>query len=143
MFKLVTGNNDRNKPVSERLYDPNRPNAERLVKIAKRLVSIVKKLDTTRPVTAALAFPELSNITGLADCLDVVGYNYKEHLYEEDHKRYPGRIIFGAENTKGLKEWEYVVKNDFISGQFLWTGVDFLGKHRAGHAMALKPDFWI
>ncbi|NLM11188.1 MAG: DUF4982 domain-containing protein [Clostridiaceae bacterium] len=128
MFKLVTGNNDRNKPVSERLYDPNRPNAERLVKIAKRLVSIVKKLDTTRPVTAALAFPELSNITGLADCLDVVGYNYKEHLYEEDHKRYPGRIIFGAENTKGLKEWEYVVKNDFISGQFLWTGVDFLGE---------------
>ncbi|NLX76147.1 MAG: DUF4982 domain-containing protein [Clostridiaceae bacterium] len=128
LFKLVEGNNDKNKPVNERLYDPNRPNAERLVKIAKRLVSIVKKLDLTRPVTAALAFPELSNVTGLADCLDVVGYNYKEHLYDEDHKKYPGKIIYGAENSKGLEEWEYVVGNDFISGQFLWTGVDFLGE---------------
>lgn len=128
MFKMVTGNNDKNKPLSERLYDPNRPNAERLVEIAKRLAAIVKKLDATRPVTAALAFPELSNITGLADCLDVVGYNYKEHLYEEDHRKYPGKIILGTENTKGLKEWEYVIRNDFISGQFLWTGIDFLGE---------------
>lgn len=128
MFKMVTGNNDKNKPLSERLYDPNRPNAERLVEIAKRLAAIVKKLDATRPVTAALAFPELSNITGLADCLEVVGYNYKEHLYEEDHRKYPGKIILGTENTKGLKEWEYVIRNDFISGQFLWTGIDFLGE---------------
>lgn len=128
IIKLAEGNNDSNKPASERIYDPNRPNAERLVTIAKRLKAIVKKLDKTRPVTAALAFPELSNITGLADCLDVVGYNYKEHLYEEDHKKYPEKIILGTENTKGLKEWEAVVKNDFISGQFLWTGVDFLGE---------------
>jgi len=127
-FKMVTGNNDKNKPERERMYDPNRPNAERLVVIAKRLVSIVKKHDRTRPVTAALALPELSNLTGLADCLDVVGYNYKEHLYEEDHKKYPGKIILGTENTKGLKEWEAVVRNEFISGQFLWTGVDFLGE---------------
>lgn len=128
IFKVVTGNNDKNKPINERLYDANRPNAERLVKIAKRLTDIVKKLDDTRPVTLALAFPELSNITGLADCVDVVGYNYKEHLYEEDHKKYPDKIILGTENTKGLKEWEAVVKNDFISGQFLWTGIDFLGE---------------
>jgi len=128
LFKSATGNNDHNKPVSERLYDPNRPNAERLVEIAKKLTAIVKKYDTTRPVTAALAFPELSNITGLADCLDVVGYNYKEHLYEEDHRKYSGKIILGTENTKGLEEWEAVVENDFISGQFLWTGIDFLGE---------------
>ncbi|AGI38337.1 beta-galactosidase [Thermoclostridium stercorarium subsp. stercorarium DSM 8532] len=128
MFKMVTGNNDQNKPVSERLYDPNKPNAEHLVKIAKKLVSIVKKFDKTRPVTAALAFPELSNLTGLADCLDVVGYNYKEHLYREDHRKYPEKIILGTENTKGLEEWKAVVENEFISGQFLWTGIDFLGE---------------
>jgi beta-galactosidase len=96
----------------------------------KRLVSIVKRYDITRPVTAALALPELSNITGLADCLDVVGYNYKEHLYEEDHKRWPNRVLLGSENGKELNQWLAVKNNDFISGQFLWTGIDFLGETR-------------
>ncbi len=129
-FKIMTGNNDANKPVAERIYDANRPNAERLVPIAKKLVSIVKKYDLTRPVTAALALPELSNITGLADCLDVVGYNYKEHLYDADHKRYPERVLFGSENGKELDQWLAVKDNDYISGQFLWTGIDFLGETR-------------
>lgn len=127
LFKTATGNNDKNKPITERIYDPNRPNAERLVTIARKLASIVKKLDA-RPVTAALALPELSNITGLSACLDVVGYNYKEELYETDHQKYPGMVILGTENTKGLKEWQTVMEHEFISGQFLWTGIDFLGE---------------
>lgn len=127
-FKTTTGNNDANKPAAERQYDPNKPNAERLVTIAKKLVSIVKKHDQTRPVTAALAFPELSNLTGYADCLDVVGYNYKEHLYEEDHKRYPDRILLGSENGKELEQWLAVKDKEYISAQFLWTGIDFLGE---------------
>ena len=130
LFQNVTGNNDANKPASERIYDANKPNAERLVPIAKRLVSIVKRYDLTRPVTAALALPELSNITGLADCLDVVGYNYKEHLYKEDHKRWPNRVLLGSENGKELSQWLAAKNNDFISGQFLWTGIDFLGETR-------------
>lgn len=128
LFQTVTGNNDKNKPVTERIFDPNRPNAERLVTIAKELASIVKGFDATRPVTAALAFPELSNITGLSDCVDIVGYNYKEDLYEADHQKYPGKVILGTENNKGLKEWNAVVDHEFISGQFLWTGIDFLGE---------------
>lgn len=128
LFQTVTGNNDRNKPASERVFDPNRPNAERLVTVARKLASIVIRNDRTRPVTAALAFPELSNITGLSGCLDVVGYNYKENLYEADHQKYPGKVIMGAENTKGLKEWNAVLNHPFISGQFLWTGIDFLGE---------------
>lgn len=128
LFQTMTGNNDANKPAAERIYDPNKPNSERLATIAKELVSIVKKHDLTRPVTAALAFPELSNITGYADCLDVVGYNYKEHLYEEDHKNYPNRILMGSENGKELHQWLAVEKNQYISGQFLWTGIDYLGE---------------
>lgn len=127
-FETMTGNNDANKPAAERIYDPNKPNAERIVTIAKELVSIVKNYDLTRPVTAALAFPELSNFTGYADCLDVVGYNYKEHLYEKDHKKYPSKILMGSENGKGLDQWLAVEKNEYISGQFLWTGIDFLGE---------------
>jgi beta-galactosidase/beta-glucuronidase len=85
LFDSMTGNNDANKPEAERIYDPNRPNAERLVTVSGRLSAIVKRHDCTRPVTAALAFPELSNKTGFADTLEVVGYNYKEQLYEADH----------------------------------------------------------
>ncbi len=105
--------------------DPHPPNAEALVPMAKRLVAIVKSLDTSRPVTAALASPETALF---ADCLDVVGYNYHEDLYEKDHFEYPGRVIYGSENGKGLKAWLAVENNDFVAGLHLWTGIDFLGE---------------
>src|SRR5699024_6512648 len=127
-FQEMTGNNDKNKPDEERRYDPNKPNAERLVAISEKLVGYVKEIDNTRPVSAALAFPELSNLTGLADTLDIVRYNYKEHLYEEDHETYPNRVIYGSENGHSLDNWLDVINNPYISGQFLWTGIDFLGE---------------
>ena len=54
---------------------------------AKKLVAAVKELDTTRPVTAALANIKMSNAAGVPEILDVVGYNYQEKFYEEDHKK--------------------------------------------------------
>jgi len=105
--------------------DPHPPNARVLVPIAKRLVAIVKSLDTSRPVTAGLASPETCLF---ADCLDVVGYNYHEDLYDKDHARYPGRAIYGSENGKGLRSWLAVENNDSIAGLHLWTGIDFLGE---------------
>lgn len=127
-FQIASGNNDKNKPAAERVYNPNRPHANRLVTISKKLVEIAKKYDKTRPITAALAFPELSNITTLSDTLEVVGYNYRENMYLDDHKKYPNRIILGSENGHGAKEWKAVRDNDFIASQFLWTGIDFLGE---------------
>ncbi|MBM7675702.1 glycoside hydrolase family 2 TIM barrel-domain containing protein [Gracilibacillus alcaliphilus] len=140
-FKTMTGNNDANKPAAERQYDPNKPNAERLATIAERLVRYVKECDTTRPVTAAIAFPELSNRTGYTDTLDVVGYNYKEHLYEEDHKKYPDRVTYGSENSSSLEDWLIVKHNDYICGQFIWTGVDFLGEAQGWPIRASQAGF--
>ena len=128
LFISMTGNNDANKPAAERMYDPHKPNAERLAEVSERLVKIVKKIDVTRPVTAAIAFPELSNQIGYTDTLDVIGYNYKEHLYMEDHVRYPKRALFGSENGPGLDKWQVVIDNDYIAGQFVWTGIDYLGE---------------
>lgn len=130
LFSSMTGNNDKNKPSSERRYNPSRPNAERLPVIASRLVKIVKKSDTTRPVTAAVAFPELSTRIGYVDDLDVIGYNYKEHLYAEDHRRFPDKPLLGSENNHSYAAWKAVTDNDYISGQFLWTGIDYLGECR-------------
>ena len=128
LFETMTGNNDANKPAAERQFDKNKPNAERLVTIARRLTEIVKEEDTTRPVTLAAAFPELSSRLGLLEVLDVVGYNYKEHLYEEDHKRFPSMPLLGSENNHHYQAWKIVEDCDYISGQFLWTGIDYLGE---------------
>ena len=60
--------------------------------------------------------------------LDAAGYNYKEQFYEEDHAKYPGRVIYGSENGHSIEAWRAVSDHDYICGQFLWTGVDFLGE---------------
>lgn len=130
LFDELTGNNDANKPAAERLYDPNRPDVRRLTPLASRLAAIVRRADPTRPVTLAAALPELSSLTGFLDDIDLIGYNYKEHLYEDDHRRFPHTPFVGSENGHRYADWMAVVRNDFVAGQFLWTGIDYLGEAR-------------
>ena len=111
-----------------RAFLEDHPRAERLGEIAKELVAAVKEADSSRPVTAALAGAVMSNYTDYPFVLDIVGYNYTETKYDSDHKLYPQRILYGSENRHDLEAW-YAVKNkEFISGQFLWTGIDYLGE---------------
>ncbi len=128
LFREMTGNNDANKPKAERMYNPDKPNAERLTVLAKRLVEIAKKEDPTRPITIAAAFPELSSRIGFTELFDIVGYNYKEEFYEEDHKRFPDKPLYGSENGHAYDKWKAVRDNEYIFGQFLWTGIDFMGE---------------
>lgn len=128
LFEQMTGNNDAHKPETERLYDPSRPDIRRLTTIANRLATIVRRADPSRPVTLAAAFPELSSRTGLLDPLDLVGYNYKEHLYGADHRRFPDKPFLGSENGHGYQQWRAVLDQEFVAGQFLWTGIDYLGE---------------
>ena len=115
-------------PVLGNEYHPGNPPAENLVTLARPLVAAVKALDRTRPVTAALATVAMSDAVGLPQILDVVGYNYQENRYAEDHKKYPSRVIYGSENGHPYDAWLAVRDNDYISGQFLWTGIDYLGE---------------
>jgi hypothetical protein len=159
MFEAMTGNNDANKSAKQRAYDPNRPDARRLATISRRLAAIVRDKDPTRPVTVGAAFPELSRYTGFLEPLDLVGYNYKEHLYPADHQKFPAQPIVGSENGHGYPEWRAVVDNPYISGQYLWTGIDYLGEtdrwphhgSRAGlltvagflkHSAQLRRSWW-
>ena len=109
-------------------FEQWRPQAYQLTEIASNLYDYVKEMDSTRPVTAALANISLSNKIGYAEVLDVVGYNYQEQYYEEDHKQFPDRKIIGSENGDSYQEWLAVKNNKFIPGQFLWTGIDYLGE---------------
>lgn len=109
-------------------YKKDAPDANRLGKIAERLVAVVRKYDTSRPVTAGLAGVAMSNETTYPGLLDIAGYNYTENRYITDHQKYPKRIIYGSENRHDLKAWKAVTDNDHIFGQFLWTGIDYLGE---------------
>lgn len=109
-------------------YSESLPNADRLGVIARELVSLIKTIDKTRPVTAGLASALMSNETGYADALDVAGYNYQEFRYAPDHIKYPGRPLYGSENGMTLEMWNYVADNDYVMGQFLWTGFEYLGE---------------
>jgi beta-galactosidase len=112
-------------------YLPDAPDAMRLGGIAERLAAVVRQYDPTRPVTAGLAGPVMSNVTGYPEALDVVGYNYTERRYALDHATYPDRILYGSENRHDVNAWKAVRDNDFIFGQFLWTGINYLGEsHR-------------
>jgi hypothetical protein len=117
-----------NPQIFGRGYHKDSPNSDRLGVVAKELVKIVKQYDVTRPVTAALAAAIISNETGFADALDIAGYNYQEYRYVDDHKKYPNRIIYGSENGFGMNVWDDVAKNDFITAQYLWTGIEYLGE---------------
>lgn len=136
LFQSMTGNNDANKPAAERMYNPNRPNAERLRGLAAMLASEVRSLDRDHPVTLAAAFPELSARIGFLDALDVAGYNYKEHLYAESHRDFPHLPFLGSENSHSFEAWKAVRDCEYISGQFLWTGIDYLGEAKGWPARA-------
>lgn len=146
-------NTGRNPQIYGKGYLPDHPPASRLGELSKQLVAVAKSVDTTRPITAALAGVVMSNQTTYPENLDIVGYNYQEYRYAEDHKSYPDRIIYGSENGKSAEAWIAVDTSKNIFGQFLWTGFDFMGEAgrwptRSSGAGLLdlagfpKPDFY-
>lgn len=112
---------------------------------ATMLRDYVHKTEPTRPVTAAIAPADVSkriyNKNGFTEALDVVGLNYQEPWLIDDKKAFPQRIQFiseafpyyrGRHNSvrdyNPINPWYDVAKNDFVLGQFIWSGVDYLGE---------------
>lgn len=144
--------------------------------IAKELVSIVKKLETTRPVTAACNDRDPLNPLIKSGALDLIGLNYGQNEYPDFHKNFPGQKFIGTETVSSLttrghydmpsdsirrwpsrwdvpltdgnpdntcssydncsapwgstheETWKVIKKHEFLSGQFIWTGFDYLGE---------------
>lgn len=109
-------------------YKASQPKAERLGDIAKKLVEVAKKCDPYRPTTAGLAGVLMSNQTEYPFVIDLAGYNYTENRYDTDHATYPNRVIYGSENKHTMAAWKAVRDKEFIAGQFLWTGIDYIGE---------------
>ncbi|MBQ6094338.1 MAG: DUF4982 domain-containing protein [Lachnospiraceae bacterium] len=74
--------------------------------------------------------------------MDVVGYNYMEDLYEQDHEMFPERVILGSENFPkeiGFR-WPLVEKLPYVIGEFTWTAWDYLGEAGLGKAVYYDVD---
>ena len=127
-------------------------------RILETLAHNTRKIDPTRPVTAAMNHAR--NDGGYGDVLDVVGYNYgdKQLAYVKDKENHPDRIIFCTEGTsfvstrgeyetnwgKGYtsnsiivkpdwgpypgEDWADIVKYPYLGGLFVWTGFDYRGE---------------
>ncbi len=87
------------------------------IETVRKLRDLCHKIDPTRPVTAGTNNIAGANKTGFLDLLDVVGYNGGGgscFLYEEDHKKYPNRIIYASEVPHSLQtRGEYRTRTSF------------------------------
>ncbi|PTQ98087.1 beta-galactosidase [Mucilaginibacter yixingensis] len=88
------------------------------------------KYDPSRPVTMALFRPNVSKVydNGFAKMMDVVGQNYRENELVDAHTAHPDWIVIGTENGHTLTAWQALRDHNYMSGQFLWVGVDYLGE---------------
>jgi beta-galactosidase len=125
---------DRNHPsiilysAGNEIHDT--PKAELAKQILSSLVTVFHENDDSRPVTQALFRPNVSHDydNGLADLLDVVGQNYRENEILAANKQKPTRKIVGTENGHDRSVWLPMRDNPPYAGQFLWTGIDYLGE---------------
>ncbi len=134
--------------------------------IARKLTAISHREDPTRPTTAGFNNHNAAIRNGLADGVDLVGFNYKPQDYKAKHEKYPDFVLYGSETASTVSsrgEYKFPVKeirgvwhndyqvsgydmeypgwastpdtefqaqddNDFIFGEFVWTGFDYLGE---------------
>lgn len=134
--------------------------------VARMLTEICHREDPTRPVTAGFNNHNDAIKNGLANEVDLVGFNYKPFDYKKKHEQYPDFVIYGSETASTVSsrgEYKFPVKEkrgayyedyqvssydleypswactpdtefeqqddcDFIMGEFVWTGFDYLGE---------------
>jgi beta-galactosidase len=127
---------DRNHPsiilysAGNEIHDT--PNATLSLRILRGLVADFHANDPSRPVTQALFRPNVSHDydDGLADLLDVIGTNYRDNELLAAQRAKLTRILVNTEEQHGRAPWVMVRDNPPLSGQFLWSGIDYLGEAR-------------
>ena len=111
------------------------------LEIARKLKAKILEMDKTRPVTQAIChfwdhpgWGWERTAPAFAQ-MDVHGYNYRWGDYEADHASFPERIIIGTESfpKEAFENWQMVEKHSYVIGDFVWTGMDYLGESGIGH----------
>ena len=126
---------------------------EPVFETARMLADFTKKLDPTRPTTSGVQGVNPKKDPFFA-ALDIAGYNYalkwneghryKTNAYEEDHQRYPERIIVGTESfpDHAFDYWMTAIDYPYVIGDFVWTGFDYLGNSSLGWIGVGHPVYW-
>ena len=101
--------------------------------LARKLTAICHEEDPTRPVTAGCDKSDVANENGFMAALDIAGYNYVDRIhgdrtYEPERARFPRRLCLGTETYYPVRNWLGVRNNDYVIGEFLWAGFDYLGE---------------
>ena len=72
------------------------------IDMVKDLVNKVKLLDTTRPITTGNNPPSPTNNLNRSNVLDLVGYNYAHHTYENHKETFPNQPFIATETSSAL-----------------------------------------
>ncbi len=125
--------------------------------MVRRMSAIVKKLDTTRPITAAMNGGLFSPIN-VSKAVDVVGFNYQIGSYDRFHKENPTLKLTSSEDVSAFQVrgeyvnnpakhilnsydterapwgsthrvgWKAIAERPYLAGGFVWTGFDYRGE---------------
>ncbi len=127
---------DRNHPavimysIGNEIPNQRTPDGTELV---KKLQNICHDEDPTRLVTSAVDFIEDANLNGFLSLLDIAGYNYIDRyngnaMYTPEREKYSKRLLLGTETFHHTANWLAVRDHDYIIGEFVWVGYDYLGE---------------
>ena len=120
-------------------------------KQGQAIYDTIKRLDPTRPVTAAMSWNDGTWGKGLSKVVDVQGCNYSNNMFDDYHEKHPDHPMIGTEDTgsgttrgiyiddmeKAYKSsytstvehgWPGTAERDFMAGAFIWTGFDYRGE---------------
>ncbi|MFB7893621.1 glycoside hydrolase family 2 TIM barrel-domain containing protein [Microbacterium sp. NPDC056044] len=130
---------DRNHPSVFLWSIGNEIQSERTVEIQAMLVSRVRELDPTRPITqgGSSGYGFGIGFMGPDDpswkLLDVGDTHYLHDL-EDITSRYPDRAFFSSESFAATMhdDWALVTDTPAMFGDFAWTGWDHLGEAGVG-----------
>lgn len=125
--------------------------------MVRRMYDVVKKLDPTRPITAAMNGGFFSQYN-VSQAVDVGGFNYQIESYDRFHEENPhlpltssedgsafmirgeyvtdrSKNLMGSYDTQAAdwgathrRAWKAVAERPWMAGCFYWTGFDYHGE---------------
>lgn len=125
--------------------------------MVRRMYDVVRKMDTTRPITAAMNGGFFSKYN-VSQAVDVAGFNYQINSYDRFHRENPELPLISSEDgsafmTRGeyvtdrsknqmdsydtqcanwgathRNAWKAVAERPWMAGCFYWTGFDYHGE---------------
>ncbi len=115
------------------------------VQLAANLTALCHELDPTRPTTIALqpggkAWGNHFPSPEFMQEIDVIGYNYESACrkrggdFVKNHEEFPDRIMYQSESMmkNTFRDWTKIDALENILGDFVWTGIDYIGETGIG-----------